>query len=82
MKNGTCPKCGSNDVIPNLKFQSHETDPWVDITEPEPAHRPFVWIPDSARTNFSVYICGDFGYTEFYADNHQELKEKHRKGYK
>jgi len=41
-----------------------------------------VWIPDSVKTHFSAYICGDCGYSELYAENHKELKEKFQQGYK
>ncbi len=82
MKNGICPKCGSNTVVPNLKFQAHEIDPFVNVTEPEPPNRPFIWAPKSARSTFIAYVCGACGYSEFYAENFQQLAELHKKGFK
>lgn len=78
-----CPKCGSNEIIPNLRFQDHETEPvLVDIVEPEPPNRPFIWMAQSARSHFKADICGSCGYTELYAENFKALHEGHKKGYK
>lgn len=82
MKNGICPKCDSNAVIANLRLESHETDPWVDVTEPEPPNKPFIWVPKTARSLFSAYVYGNCGYTEFYAENYKELADGHNKGSK
>jgi len=78
-----CPKCGSNEVIPELNVRGGEGHPpYVDIHEPDPANRPFIWIPKSAQSYFRVDICGACGYTEFYAENYKALNEGHKKGYK
>ena len=82
MKNGTCPKCGSNEVLNNLRIHGGDGHPpYVSIHEPEPEKRPFVWIPKNEQSQFRAYICGACGYTEFFAENHVALNEGRRKGY-
>jgi predicted nucleic-acid-binding Zn-ribbon protein len=83
MKSGTCPKCGSNEIIPDLRLRGGQGyPPFVDISEPEPPNRPFDWVPRSEQSRFRAYICGNCGYTEFYAAHFQALNEAHQKGYR
>lgn len=81
MKNGTCPKCGSSEVLSNLPLHSGQYSPYVDIVEPDPPERPFIWSPKNQRSQFRAYVCGACGYTEFYADNYVALNEGRKKGY-
>jgi predicted nucleic-acid-binding Zn-ribbon protein len=82
MKDGICPKCGSNEVLSNLRVSGGQAyPPYVDIIEPEPEKRPFVWSPKSVQSHFCAYICGACGYTEFYAENYTTLNEGQKKGY-
>jgi len=83
MKSGTCPKCGSNEILPELRLKGGSGHPsYVDIMEAEPANRPFVWSPKSEQSQFTVYICCSCGYTEYYAVNYKALSEGRKKGYK
>ena len=77
-----CPKCGSNEIIPKLQIHGGEDHPpYVDIVEPDPANRPFIWMPKSAQSHFRADICGACGYTEFYAENYKALNDGHKHGY-
>lgn len=83
MKSGTCPKCGSNEIISEAPLRGSDSiPPYISIVEPEPPNRPFVWMPKSEQSQFKAYICGACGYTEFYAIRHQALNEGRKKGFK
>ncbi len=83
MKSGTCPKCGSNEILAELRLHGGEGHPtYVDITQPEPANRPFIWLPKSEQSQFAAYVWGRCGYTEYYAVNYKALNEGRKKGYK
>ena len=83
MKHGTCPKCGANEILSDLRIHGGEGNPtYVSIHEPEPEKRPFVWIPKSEQSHFRAYVCGACGYTEFYAENYPALNEGRKKGFK
>lgn len=82
MKSGTCPKCGSNEILPELRLHGGGGHPtYVDIKEPEPATRPFIWAPKSEQSQFVAYVCGGCGYAEYYAVNYKALNEGRQKGY-
>lgn len=83
MKDGICPKCQSDEILEELQVKDSRAFPLsVEIQEPEPADRPFFWLPDTEKSQFQAYICGACGYTEFYTVKFQELNEKRRKGYR
>ncbi len=83
MKNGTCPKCGSAEVLSDLEIHGGGGyPPYVTIAEPEPEKHSFVWLPKTEEGHFRAYICGNCGYTEFYSDSYQALNEGRRKGYR
>lgn len=78
-----CPKCGSNEILHELNIRGGEGHPpYVDIVEPEPAKRPFIWMAQSAQSHFRADICGACGYTEFYAENFKAMNEGYKKGYR
>ena len=82
MKNGICPKCGSSEIISELPLRGGDSvQPYVNMTEPEPATRPFIWAPKFEQSTFKAYICGACGYTEFYASNYRSLNEARKKGF-
>jgi predicted nucleic-acid-binding Zn-ribbon protein len=83
MKSGTCPKCGSNEILPELPLHGGGGHPtYVDIKEPEPTPLPFVWMPKSEQSQFLAYVCCGCGYTEYYAINYKALAEGRKKGFK
>ena len=80
----TCPECGSTDIVSDLlvfadKMLSGDHPPYVKLMEPEKL--PFIWSPKSVATGFRAAICGACGHTRFYATNHAEILEAHKKGY-
>ena len=83
MKTGTCPKCGSNEILTELRIRGGQSHPpYVDISEPEPANRPFIWVPKSEQSQFTAYVCGGCGYTEFYAVNYKAMNEGYKQGHR
>ena len=82
----TCPECGSTDIIPDLPVFADEVlsggnPPYVELIEPEPEKRPFIWSPKTVATGFRAAICGSCGYTRFYTKHYAEILEAHNKGY-
>jgi predicted nucleic-acid-binding Zn-ribbon protein len=83
MKDGICPKCHSTEVISGLWLKDSQTyPPYIEVVEPEPPNRPFIWVRKSERSNLQAYVCGACGYTEFYAANHLALRDGARKGFR
>lgn len=63
-----CPECGSTEIVPDLIVFADEAavgqrPVHVSLKEPEPAKRPFMWIPKDVSTGFRAAICGGCGYT-------------------
>ena len=81
-----CPECGSAEIITDLLVFSDESLtgqhlPYVKLMEPEPAKRPFVWMPKSVAAGFRAAVCGACGFTRFYTRQHGQLLEAQKKGY-
>lgn len=82
----TCPECGSTDIIPDLLVFADDSlvgqhPPYIQLIEPEPAKRPFIWTPKTIATGFRAAICGGCGYTRFYTKQPKEILDAHKKGY-
>lgn len=46
-----CPKCGSTEIIADLHLRGGEGHPpYIQISEPEPPNRPFIWSPKFERS--------------------------------
>lgn len=81
-----CPECGSTEIVPDLiVFADDENNglkpAHVHLVEPEPAKRPFIWIPQSVRAGFRAAVCGACGHTQLYSKQHARILEAHKKGY-
>ena len=77
MKNGICPKCGSKEIMADVTVKDvGNSGPYplrVEVEEPEPAKRSFIWTPRSATGNIRAWICSQCGFTELYTNNLAEL---------
>ena len=81
-----CPECNSNDIIPDLNVLTEETvsggrPAYVKLVEPEPEKKPFMWMAQEVKSTFVASVCGNCGFTRFYAHYHTEVLEAHKKGY-
>jgi len=81
-----CPHCSSNEIVSDLIVYTDaagvgQDPPFVKLVEPEPAKRPFVWMPKDVKAGFRAAVCGACGHTEFYTRQHAEILEAHKKGY-
>ena len=81
-----CPQCGSTEIIPDLIVFGHgasagQLPASVTLIEPEPAKRPFVWMPKSETSGLRAAICGACGHVDLYTRYHKELLAAHKKGY-
>lgn len=82
MRNGICPKCDSNEIINGLWLKDYESHPpFVEVVEPKPPNASFIWIQKNERSNFLAFVCAACGYTEFYAADHQKLRNGILKGF-
>jgi len=73
MKNGTCPKCSSTEIMTDVKVCDEPYPLRVEIEEPEPARHSLLWTPQSATGDVRAWVCSQCGYTELYTDNLEEL---------
>lgn len=81
MKEGKCPKCGSQDVIPNVFVQDrghhNRGDQNLKAVVQE---SPDAWLfKGEVQTSLKAWVCGACGFTEFYAKNPAALLAAHRK---
>lgn len=81
-----CPKCGSNEIVPDLKLLTNDTVSsgmplFAKLVEPEPAKKPFMWMADEVKINFHAAVCGACGHTQIYTKQYEEVLEAHKKGY-
>lgn len=85
MKNGTCPKCGSMNVMADIEVRddgrstSHPLR--VVVEEPEPAKHAVVWVQGQSTGDITAWICSHCGYTELYTGNLTALWKSYQKGH-
>ena len=86
MKEKTCAKCGSSDLIRDpltVYAQAEQGGPiFVQLEEPPPEKGGLFRKVNVVNTSFKSVICGACGYTEFYAGNHAAMFDAHKKGFK
>ena len=81
-----CPQCGSSEIIPDLIVFGYGSNAGqmpisVTLIEPEPAKRPFVWMPKSETSGLRAAICGECGHADIYTNYYKELLAAHKKGF-
>lgn len=55
----SCPECSSTEIVSDLLVfsgdaQTNDRPPYVKLLEPEPAKRPFIWMPKSSPPDFAL----------------------------
>ncbi|MCP4138755.1 MAG: hypothetical protein GY755_00410 [Chloroflexi bacterium] len=86
MKDSKCFECGSSDIVSGLTVLTEETTSggrpaYVNLAEPTPEKKPFLWIREEVKSEFHAAIRGTCGYTRLFAKNHAEILEAYKKGY-
>jgi predicted nucleic-acid-binding Zn-ribbon protein len=67
---GTCPKCGSGDIVPWARgFSGPRYLSLVTFSKPHAAI-----FKGTRSSSLSAFACGSCGYVEFYADAPAQLK--------
>ena len=68
MKDRICPKCGSGDIIPNVRIIDHAHGNVAMDLSATVYTNPEAWIfKGEVSHRFEARVCGACGYTEFYA---------------
>jgi len=79
MKDGKCPKCGSSEIMADVKVRDvADNGPYplrVEVEEPEPARHSLIWMPKQAMGDIRAWICSECGFTELYTNNLEELHQ-------
>ena len=71
MRNNLCPKCGSNEIVPNVEVRDYDASSYRELTVAVQLPRPpgaFIY-KGYETSNLCAWVCGACGYTEFYAPN-------------
>ena len=90
MKDGVCPKCGMDKVMPNMLVQagvslagkSPETGKLLVRLEQPIDTKKWIQTARSEEWSFHAWVCGSCGYTEFYADDPDKLYEAYAGGWR
>jgi predicted nucleic-acid-binding Zn-ribbon protein len=73
-----CPKCGSGEVIADVKAIDRTRGP-LGSSQPELTVATFrkpdaVLLKGQQETTLSAWVCGECGFAEFYADSPKALR--------
>jgi predicted nucleic-acid-binding Zn-ribbon protein len=74
MRDSACPKCGSTEIIPDVRIIDHgHSNTELDLSATVYS-RPEAWIFRGPVTHrFRAHVCGSCGYTEFYVEDPKGL---------
>jgi predicted nucleic-acid-binding Zn-ribbon protein len=79
VRSGTCPKCGSNEILESVSMNT--------MGEGGPAgiiafrlEETSGFMKKSTRVEVKAWVCGACGYTELYAAEPAKLAERWRAG--
>jgi hypothetical protein len=79
-RRGTCPKCGSGDVIPNVRVVDRGDNNSKRDLQVEVYESPEAWLFKGTHAGtITATVCGRCGYAEMYVSNPQELLAAYRK---
>jgi predicted nucleic-acid-binding Zn-ribbon protein len=80
MKKGSCPKCGSADLIENgrIDISSGGYSQAYDFTVTVQKHPDAVLFKGVVSSKLRAWVCGACGFTELYVNNPQKLLEAFR----
>ena len=82
MREGSCPKCGSSEVVRDVRImdRGHGSADAGDLSAVVYGN-PQAWIfKGKVRIELSACVCSGCGYTELYASNPAALLEASRSG--
>jgi hypothetical protein len=61
MKEGTCPKCGSKNVMAGIEVRddgrSNNHPLRVVVEEPEPERHAAIWVQGQSTGNITAWVC-------------------------
>lgn len=76
-KSGSCPKCGGEDVIADVKVVDRgEYGHAFEMTLARAARPGALAAKDERPTTVSAWVCAGCGFIEYYADNPTVLKPR------
>ena len=80
MKNKLCPKCSSQEIVPNIEIRDYDASSYRPLSLTVDLPRPndtFIY-KGSASSEIRAWMCGSCGYTEFYSLKHYEILSAYR----
>ena len=79
MRNGKCPKCGSTEIIPDVRVLDRgESNLTSDLQVAVDAN-PGAWVFKGRQiSKLSAFVCASCGYTEMYAIDPGALMAAHQ----
>lgn len=81
MREGTCPKCKSVKILPNVRVIDRNGDYQDKNLSVRLELKPGALLFKGAETfDLSACICGECGYTELFVENPTELWRVREKG--
>jgi predicted nucleic-acid-binding Zn-ribbon protein len=82
-----CPECGSTEIINDLTVFAGEAPSgqkviYISLKQSASENASFVSSPKEVNSGFNADVCGNCGYSQFYATKKEELLEAYKKGFK
>ncbi len=78
-KTGTCPKCGSTHIVPEVTLVDYNRSQFAGSTQLVYERNPDALVfKDRIYAKIRAWVCGACGYIELYTANHRELLHAYR----